>query len=313
MSKETGVITSVKYEAAGQKIELTLMDVKNYLVSGNANKISNQEVGMFLKLCEGQKLNPFLREAYLVKYGDQAAQMVVGKDAFTKRAEMNENYKGAEAGVIVVNLKGDLEERKGTFYIKSKNREELVGGWAKVHFKDGKEEVYHTVSIEEYNTGKSLWAGKPATMIRKVALVQALREAFPNALSQMYTAEEVGVDEYLPTEPIDKSGQGNEVPEPPKMADKGLKQQVMQLAKEKGLMIGEGKDADIEGLKLLCEDNGMSLRALTEDQANNLIKILMEYEIIQDVPEENIQLVEEETPVVDAEVVVEEIDGDNPF
>jgi len=202
MSRETGVITSVKYEAAGQNIEISLMDVKNYLVSGNASKISNQEVGMFLKLCEGQKLNPFLREAYLVKYGDQAAQMVVGKDTFTKRAEMNDNYKGAKAGIIVVNIKGDIEEREGTFYLKNKNREELVGGWARVHFKDGKEEVYHTVSFDEYNTGKSLWAGKPATMIRKVALVQALREAFPNALSQMYTAEEVGVDDELPIEPI---------------------------------------------------------------------------------------------------------------
>lgn len=302
MSKETGVITSVKYEAAGQNIEISLMDVKNYLVSGNASKISNQEVGMFLKLCEGQKLNPFLREAYLVKYGDQAAQMVVGKDTFTKRAEMNENYKGAKAGIIVVNIKGDIEEREGTFYLKNKNREELVGGWAKVHFKDGKEEVYHTVSFDEYNTGKSLWAGKPATMIRKVALVQALREAFPNALSQMYTAEEVGVDHELPTEPINPAEKENQASEPPKMASQGLKHQVMQLAKEKELMIGEGKDADIEGLKLLCEDNGMSLRALTEDQANNLIKILMEYQVIQDVPEEDIQPIENEVPI-DAEII----------
>jgi len=87
----------------------------------------------------------------------------------------------------------------------------------------------------------------------------------------------------------------------------------MQLAKEKGLMIGEGKEADIEGLKLLCEDNGMSLRALTEDQANDLIKILMEYQIIQDVPEENIQPVEDETPVIDAEVVENPDDETEPF
>ncbi|NFG27682.1 phage recombination protein Bet [Clostridium botulinum] len=319
MSKETGVITRVNYEVTGQNIELTLMDVKNYLVSGNANKVTNQEVGMFLKLCEGQKLNPFLREAYLVKYGDQAAQMVVGKDAFTKRAEMNENYKGAEAGIIVVNLKGDLEERKGTFYIKSKNREELVGGWAKVHFKDGKEEVYHTVSIDEYNTNKSLWASKPATMIRKVALVQALREAFPNALSQMYTAEEVGVDEELPIEPISKQEEWNNqhIEERPKMASKTLKNQVMQLAKEKELMIGKGKDANIEALEELANNNGMSLRALTEDQANNLIKILMEYQIVKDVLEENIQPVEDETQIIDADVVEEDkndvIDEDNPF
>lgn len=315
MSKETGVITSVKYEAAGAPIELTLMDVKNYLVNGNANKVTNQEVGMFLKLCQGQKLNPFLREAYLVKYGDQPAQIVVGKDAFTKRAEVNENYKGAEAGIIVVNLKGDLEERKGTFYIKSNNREELVGGWAKVHFKDGKEEIYHTVSLEEYNTGKSLWASKPATMIRKVALVQALREAFPNALSQMYTAEEVGVDEELPTEPINPK-EDDKPQEPPKMAGKALKNQIMQLANEKELMTGEGKEADISKLETLANENGMSLRALTEEQANNLIKILMEYQVIQEVPEENIQQVEENSNVVEGEIVEEKttpVDETEPF
>lgn len=315
MSKETGIITSVKYEAAGQNIEVTLMDVKNYLVSGNANKVTNQEVGMFLKLCEGQKLNPFLREAYLVKYGEQPAQMVVGKDAFTKRAESNPNYKGAEAGIIVVNLKGDLEERKGTFYIKSKEREELVGGWAKVHFKDGKEEVYHTVSFDEYNTGKSLWASKPATMIRKVALVQALREAFPNSLSQMYTAEEIGVNEELPVDPIDKEKeqwQDQHIEEPPKMASKALKNQVMQLAREKELMFGEGKDADISKLEELCNSNGISLRKMTEDQANILIKVLINYEIVQDVPQEDIEPVED----IESELTNDSdeiIDEDNPF
>lgn len=318
MSKQTGVITSVNYEAGGEKIELTLMDVKNYLVSGDPNSVTNQEVGMFLKLCEGQKLNPFLKEAYLAKYGNQPAQMIVGKDAFTKRAESNPNYKGAKSGVIVVNLNKQIEHREGTFYLKG--REELVGGWAKVFYKDDKEEVFNTVAFDEYVGRKkdgsvtSMWGTKPATMIRKVALVQALREAFPNVLGQLYVAEELGAEpnEEPLKEPINKLDATN-IPEPPKMASKGLKQQVMQLANEKGLMIGEGKEADIEGLKLLCENNGMSLRALTEDQANELIKILMEYEAIQDVAEENIQPVEDETPV-DAEIIDDApVDETEPF
>ena len=41
----------------------------------------------------------------------------------------------------------------------------------------------------------SQWAKKPATMIRKVALVQALREAFPKSFGGMYIAEEQGIDE----------------------------------------------------------------------------------------------------------------------
>ena len=53
------------------------------------------------------------------------------------------------------------------------------------------------------------WSKKPATMIRKVALVQALREAFPKALGGMYTAEEQGQEEPEATAvPVVDSGTG---------------------------------------------------------------------------------------------------------
>lgn len=303
-----GAIQKVNYEAAGQMVELTQATVKQYLVSGNGN-VTDQEVGIFLMLCKGQKLNPFLREAYLVKFGTQPAQIVVGKDAFTKRAESNKNYKGSEAGIIVVNLNKQIENRKGTFYLKG--REELVGGWAKVLFKDGKEEMFHTVGIDEYNTGKSLWATKPATMIRKVALVQALREAFPNALSQMYTSEELGVDEELPMEPVDPQEEQMkaEFVEPIKQsASKSIKQQVMQLAKDKGLMKGEGREANIEGLMNLCKEHGINLKSLMQDEAEKLLDILMKYEVVHDVPEEDIKEAE-----VESDEVSESVDEDEPF
>ena len=38
------------------------------------------------------------------------------------------------------------------------------------------------------------WTKRPATMIRKVALMQALREAFPDDLAGMYDSSEMGVD-----------------------------------------------------------------------------------------------------------------------
>lgn len=290
-------IQKVSYEAAGQKVELTPLIVKQYLVSGGGN-VSDQEVGMFLKICEGQKLNPFLREAYLVKYGNQPASIIVGKDAFTKRAESNPNYKGQKSGVIVINLKKDIEYREGTFYLK--NREELVGGWAKVYFLNNKSEVFNTVSLDEYIGKKkdgsitNMWATKPGTMIKKVALVQALRDAFPNALGQMYISEEINnvEEEDLPTEPIDIKEEQRiamHVEEPPAKATKLTKQQVMQLAQEKGLMTGTGKDADINKLNELCHENGINLKSMSEEQAVNLINILKDYQVVQDVPEEQIK------------------------
>lgn len=53
---------------------------------------------------------------------------------------------------------------------------------------------YEEVKLSEYDTGKSLWNGKKATMIRKVALVHALREAFPSTFGALYDECEVRVD-----------------------------------------------------------------------------------------------------------------------
>lgn len=92
---------TVEYECNGELVKLTPNIIKNFLVNGGG-KVTDQEVTMFLNLCRFQHLNPFLREAYLVKYGQQPATIVTGKDAFTKRARRNKSYKGNQAGVIVI-------------------------------------------------------------------------------------------------------------------------------------------------------------------------------------------------------------------
>lgn len=189
------------YLANGEEVKLSSTMVRRYLVSGDAANVTDQEVMMFLTLCKYQHLNPFLREAYLVKYGNSPATIVTGKDTFTKRANRNPNYLGKQAGIIVLNLSGEVENREGTFSLPG---EEIVGGWAKIFIKD-KEPEFNTVSFAEYAGRKkdgslnSQWATKPATMIRKVALVQALREAFPDDFGAMYSPEEMGdVNEVIP-------------------------------------------------------------------------------------------------------------------
>ena len=78
--------------------------------------------------------------------------------------------------------------------------ETLVGGWAEVHVKDRSIPAKEEVSLAEYNKGQSQWKTMPATMIRKVALVHALREAFPAKFSGLYDAPEMGVG--VPDDPI---------------------------------------------------------------------------------------------------------------
>lgn len=179
---------AITYTAGGQEITLNAGIIKRYLVSGDADKVTDQEVLLFAKLCQYQGLNPFLREAYLVKYGNSPAQTITSKSALEKRAARCKGFRGFEAGIIIRRPDGTIEQRPGTFYAED---EQLVGGWAKVYVDGYVVPVEATASLREYSTGKALWQSKPATMIRKVAKVCALREAFPDDMQGMYAAEEL--------------------------------------------------------------------------------------------------------------------------
>lgn len=197
----------VRYEVDGQEIKLTQKSVQEYIVGSGNGQITLPEFKFFTELCKARKLNPFLKEAYCIKYGNQPAQIVVGKDAVLKRAIRNPQYNGIESGVIVLDQEsGKITERSGTFYLKGK--EELVGAWAKVYRKDWEHPTYCSVAFDEVagktKDGKlnSNWSSKGATMCEKVAKVRALRETFVEDLGGMYEAEEMGVE--LPNENYQK-------------------------------------------------------------------------------------------------------------
>ena len=193
-SKATSAVT--EYDSNGEKVKLSPAMVKRYLVSGGGN-VTDEEVMMFISLCRFQHLNPFLREAYLIKYGEaQPATMVVGKDVFMKRARRHPEFAGLQAGIILVDTEtGQVEYREGTFY--EKDAERLVGGWAKVFIRGYDVPFYASVPLDEYIGRKKngeingQWSVKPATMIRKVALAQALKEAFPEESTGLYAPEEI--------------------------------------------------------------------------------------------------------------------------
>ena len=189
------------YKVNGQAVELTGETVRNYLVNGSG-KPTDQEVVMFIKLCQSQGLNPFLREAYLIKYSDKSpATTVVGKDAFTRRASEMKECKGWKAGVCCMNQKtGAYVEREGTVVLPN---EKLVGGWCEVKMTRWEEPFKQTAMLDEYHQHNSMWNSKPATMIRKVAIVQALREAFPAQFQGMYDSSEIDTNGELPETVID--------------------------------------------------------------------------------------------------------------
>lgn len=178
------------FSANGENIELTMNDVANYLVDGNS-KITRQEAKMFMELCKYQHLNPFLKEAYIIKFGNKPAQLITSKEAFMKRAESHPQYAGIKAGVIVLRNK-EIVYSNGAFTLPN---DQVVGGWADVFRKDRTEPHHVEISMQEFSKGQSTWKSMPATMIRKTAIVNALREAFPEALGGMYTEDDKNPNE----------------------------------------------------------------------------------------------------------------------
>ena len=187
----------VVYKADNTEVKLNETIVRNFLCN-NCKNVTYEEIVTFVMLCKAKQLNPFLNEAYLIKYedrtgqGNNGAKILVSKEVFVKRASRNPQFDGFEAGIIIKNA-GGVEWVQGGCY--DPKTDVIIGGWATVHRKDYAHPLTVSVSMGEYNTNRSIWANKPATMIRKVALMQALRECFPEECNSLYTAEEAGVDD----------------------------------------------------------------------------------------------------------------------
>lgn len=171
---------------AGTKIQISQQDVYQYI----CDKATPQEVVFFMELCRSQRLNPFKREAFLVKYGSSPASMITAEVVFERRANAHPSYKGMEHGIVYLDANGNICKREGTATYKAAG-EVLIGGWARVHRSD-RSDSYAEVSMDEYNKNQSVWKTMPGAMIDKCARAVALRLAFPSDFQGMYISEEMG-------------------------------------------------------------------------------------------------------------------------
>lgn len=179
----------------GDNVSLSPEIVNRFIVGDNGT-VTPAEYKFFVELCKARKLNPFLKEAYCIKYGTQPATIVVSKDVYLQRADSFPDYDGKSSGLIVQNkTTGAISEREGCFY--AVGQEDLLGAWCKVYRKGRSHPEYMSVSFAEAAQRKkdgslnSNWVKQPATMCEKVAVVRALRAAFPQEFSQMYIENEM--------------------------------------------------------------------------------------------------------------------------
>lgn len=189
---------SVSYKAGDRDLNITADDVRQYICP----QATDKEIKLFLEMCAAKRMNPYLRDAHLIKYGDKPATMVTGKDYFMKTARLNRDFDGLEAGLVLMDSQGNVHYKAGSNALPGM---QIIGGYAKVHSKSCTYPFYEEVSFSEYAGTRydkasgqqvlnSQWAKMPGTMIRKVAIVHALREAFPDVFGGLYDAAEMAVE-----------------------------------------------------------------------------------------------------------------------
>lgn len=238
----------VKFDSAYGTVELTAADVTKYLARGNSD-LTDREIKLFMELCKFQKLNPFVGEAYAIKFGSEF-QLVVGYDTYKRRAEENPSYLGRKSGIVVLR-ETEVIQKEGTCLYPG---ETLLGGWCRVfRDKDGRvDETYKEVGLAEYNKGQANWKTKPCTMIEKVAVSQALRTAFPSDYAGLYSEAETAQDGRIVVDDdaIDISGGENVVVDEPITQEQRI--QLFSIAQE-----NFGKEGGNELVLKLLADEGL--------------------------------------------------------
>ena len=271
LSKAESNALTVSYDVLGTHVELDLPFVKKYLVRGRAELTSDQELVFFMNTCKMQGLNPLAQgEVYLIKYSkDDPAQMVVGKDAYLRRAFDHPDYLCKNDGIVV--QRGDqIFQKEGCCLYPG---ETLVGGWCRVFFmRNGKERTaFKEVAFSEYNKGQANWKSKPATMINKVAISQCVRDAFPKDYEGLYSEDEMVASGAIPVEYQDISDETTEVEDDPVITQE-QRQSMFKMAQS-----AFGKEEGNAIVKSIIEEMGLtSTTGMKMSQYKEAIEALME-------------------------------------
>lgn len=193
---QDGGMTEYVPFGAQDKVKLSVRIVQNLIAvkTKTGASCSDNDALKFIAMCQAKRLNPFEGDAYLIGYDTRDGakfSLITAHQAFLKRAETHPEFDGMESGCIVRDGEHALQEVQGDFVDEGL---ELVGGWARVHFKNRKHAMYKRLKLSRYAKGFGVWVDDPAGMIVKCAEADALRSSFPTMLGGLYMREELPVD-----------------------------------------------------------------------------------------------------------------------
>ncbi len=170
----------VKKESTAVVEGVTEEAIKDFLFGSNT-KLSDAQMVLFINTAIKYNLDPFKREIYAIVYGNKLS-IITGFEVYLKRADRSGKLDGWKAWT-----EKEGSELKACIEIKRK---------------DWSDPFYHEVYFSEYKQNSPIWNSKPLTMIKKVAMAQGFRLAFPDDLGGMpYTADELPPEMGTPVDP----------------------------------------------------------------------------------------------------------------
>lgn len=150
---------------------------------GMSTGLTEQEQSQFIEIAIAYQLNPFKREIYCIPFMTSVKEddkwvkkkklsIITGYEVYIKRAERLKVLDGWNVKTF-----GKIPDLKAVITI---------------HRKDWSHPFEHEVWFREYNLENKIWQNKPVTMIKKVAVAQGFRMAFPDEFGGMpYTNDEM--------------------------------------------------------------------------------------------------------------------------